>query len=337
MKKYLLLLFAILLTISCSLEEEKVTDPFEFFWREMDRKYVYFEEKGVDWNEVYATYKPRTATANREELLQIFQEIINLLKDGHVSITTQDTHIRYEWWNKDEIVFYYWAEHIVTFPTHLNDEDGFQVFQLKNDIIYINFYTFHTYFDINKFRHLLYDYSFSKGVIIDIRLNGGGSTNSFSEFASCFGTGQRTVLYRRNKTGHGHNDFSDYFPLKATGRGVVNENIPIVILTGSYTYSAANFFAAIMKTLPNVTLIGMPTGGGGSASFWYVMPNGWTMHYPTSPTYDIEYRSIESGVTPHYYILTTAEDVEIAQQTGVYPLMEFAYQYLMSQCDNEPM
>jgi len=68
MKKYLLLFIGILLISSCSFEEEHCTDPFEFFWREMDRKYVYFEEKGVDWDAVYATYKPRAAVCRNYSL-----------------------------------------------------------------------------------------------------------------------------------------------------------------------------------------------------------------------------------------------------------------------------
>jgi len=332
MKKHLLLFIGILLISSCSFEEEHCTDPFEFFWREMDRKYVYFEEKGVDWNAVYNTYKPRAAVANEEELVQIFQKIINLLKDGHVWIETQDRSIAYYGYQDESEVFY------ISFngyePAQWKEDcfgDTYCIIQLKNDIIYIGFHSaFCSCFDVNKFQNIIQDYSFTKGIIIDIRTNGGGSVNALGELASCFATGQRTILYQRNKTGHGHNDFSDYFPISGTGRGIISENIPIVLLTGSYSYSAANSFAAIMKTLPNVRLMGMPTGGGGSVRFSLIMPNGWTMYYSRAPVYDLQYNSLEPGVTPHDYIPTTVEDVEIAIQTGVYRLMESAYQYLMS-------
>jgi len=328
MKKYLLLFIGILLISSCSLEEEHCTDPFEFFWREMDRKYVYFEEKGVDWNAVYNTYKPLAALANEEELLQIFQEIINLLKDGHVGVTAPDIYIFYTGYKDTTEVFYWDFEYYE--PENILQtwwiDDTYSIVQLKNDIVYIYFYAFCSYFDINKFRNIIANYSFSKGIIIDIRNNGGGSVNSLGEFASCFATGQRTILYQRNKTGHGHNDFSDYFPISGTGRGIISEKIPIVLLTGSRSYSAATHFAAVMKTQPNVRLMGMPTGGGGSARFSLIMPNGWTMYYSRAPVYDLQYNSLEPGVTPHDYILTTAEDAE----AGVCKLMDAAYQYLMS-------
>jgi len=329
MKKYLLLLFVIWLSFSCSFEEEHCTDPFEFFWREMDRKYVYFEEKGVDWNAVYNTYKPLAAVANEEELVQIFQEVINLLKDGHVLIHTPDRSISYDYRDTSEVLFNDLRQYEPTQEEWWGN--SYSIVQLKNDIIYIGFhYTFCSCFDIDRFRNIIQNYSFSKGIIIDIRSNGGGNVNAVGEFASCFGTGERTVLYQRNKTGHGHNDFSDYFPIRGTGRGIISDNIPIVLLTGSYSYSAATHFAAVMKSLPNVRLMGMPTGGGGSVRFSLIMPNGWTMYYSRAPVYDLQYNSLEPGVTPHDYIPTTAEDVEIVIQTGVYKLMESAYQYLMS-------
>ena len=38
---------------------------------------------------------------------------------------------------------------------------------------------------------------------------------------------------------------------------------PIVVLVNRHSYSATNFFSAYMSTLPNVTLIGDQSGGGG--------------------------------------------------------------------------
>jgi C-terminal processing protease CtpA/Prc len=113
-----------------------------------------------------------------------------------------------------------------------------------------------------------------------------------------------------------------------TGYGIIDEKIPVVMLTGGWTYSAANCFAAIMKSLPNVTLMGTRTGGGGSARFTLVMPNGWRFFYSSAPMYDIYYNSLEAGVEPHYTIPTTAADAEEAEQTGIHRLMETAYQYL---------
>ena len=49
----------------------------------------------------------------------------------------------------------------------------------------------------------------------------------------------------------------------------------VVVLTNRTTYSAGNFFAAMMKAFPNVTLIGDRTGGGVGQSVGWELPNGW--------------------------------------------------------------
>lgn len=310
---------------SCNLIEE-TSDPFDFFWTEMDKRYVYFEEKGIDWNAIYATCKPRTQTGNEKDLLRVLQEIIDILQDGHVSISTSDTTLWYDWYNKDEALIADLYRYALLPPETI--DDTYTVVQLKNNILYIAFATFDLPVDYAKLQHTFSRYSWARGIIIDIRMNSGGYIRSVGEVAACFFAQQRVTYYERHKTGHGHNDFSDYIPITMTGYGLVPEKIPVVILTGSRTYSAANYFAAIMKPLPNVTLMGTRTGGGGSPSFSLIMPNGWRLNYPATPAYDIHRNSIEAGVAPHYTITTTAADVEEMQQTGIHRLMETAYQYL---------
>jgi C-terminal processing protease CtpA/Prc len=201
--------------------------------------------------------------------------------------------------------------------------------QLQDNIAYIYFATFKGHFNSQTFKEIISTYSCSNGIIIDIRYNIGGSLQSLMEFAACFYTGQRTVLYERHKIGHGHNDFSGYFPVKLSGTGIIGEHVPVVTLTGNRSYSAANYFATIMKTLPNVTLIGARTGGGGSARYDITMPNEWIMSCAQAPTFDIYYNSIEPGIEPHYMPITI-DDLEEMQQTGIDKLIEYTCQYLLS-------
>jgi hypothetical protein len=323
--KYFLAIVSLFIVAGCSKIE--YADPFEFFWHKMDDKYVYFEEKGINWDAVYSTYKPRAATANDAELLQIFHEIIHLLKDGHVSVSTPDTVIGYDWRDTNNIAYIDFNRYLY-FPIQEHLLDSYSVDQLANNIIYITFVSFEPYFDTEQFREILSHYSFSKGIILDIRGNVGGNGNNVYRFASCFFTGTRTVLYNRIKSDRGHNAFSAFYPVNITGCGLFDESLPIVLLIDSGTYSGGNFFSAIMKTLPNVILAGMPTGGGGARRYDYAMPNGWTMSCSQRPYYDIQYRSLEPGVTPHYRIPTTAEDAAAISPTHAHKLTEFAYQYL---------
>jgi C-terminal processing protease CtpA/Prc len=323
--KYLILPLLLFIVACTSVEE--LRDPFDFFWTEMDKKYVYFEEKGIDWDAVYTAYKPRTQTGNENDLLQVFQEIIDMLKDGHVAVSTPDTTIFYDWERKiDEVLVL--DLHRYTPSQQVFIDDLYKVVQLKNDIVYIGFFTFSPSFDYKKFQNILANYSCSRGVIVDVRANVGGFFRNVGELAACFFTQQHIVLYEKHKTGHGRTDFSGYFPITMAGRNIIEDKIPVVVLVGCSTYSGANDFAAIMKSLPNVTLMGTRTGGGGATRADLIMPNGWILSYSQAPMYDIHYNSLEAGVEPHYIIPTTAADVEEMRQTGIHKLMEAAYQHL---------
>lgn len=308
-------------------------DVFEFFWSEMDRKYAYFDEKGIDWNGIYSACHRRAKAADKAALLQVFQEIIDTLKDGHVSLSTPDTMLYYDLGKgKDEIVTMYNIANYYDFPLReeFDADSSYNIVQLSNDITFISLYNFNSRFSFQYFQTVMASYACSKGIIINVRGNRGGDLRNVAEWSSCFFTGRCTAFYEKHKIGSGHSDFTGYIPVEITGRGVIDEKIPVVLLVGVYTYSGANLFAGIMKYLPNVTLMGTATGGGGSVRHTAVLPNGWRYTYSQAPMYDICYSSLEQGVTPHYNIPSTIKEIEEMQQTGVHKLMEAAYQYLLS-------
>jgi hypothetical protein len=48
--------------------------------------------------------------------------------------------------------------------------------------------------------------------------------------------------------------------------------------------------------------MGDNTGGGGGLPISAELYNGWTVKFSTNPVFDINKQSIESGITPDYYI-----------------------------------
>lgn len=64
---------------------------FEVLWHTFNEHYCYFEERNVDWEEVYALYNSKISKETTQlELFQIFDEMLNLLNDGHVDIAPPD-------------------------------------------------------------------------------------------------------------------------------------------------------------------------------------------------------------------------------------------------------
>lgn len=314
----------------CCSPIEQEDDLFVAFWKTMDKDYVYFDEKNVNWDSVYSVYYPKTRNITENEYIKNFQEIVNLFKDGHLFLKIKDSIIYY---NRpistvDSFSLSFPNEYYSQ-PPHIyyeNSELPIAIIQFTNNIIYIHAPTFVSRFDYYKFVTLLNTFSYSKGIILDLRANRGGMINNCINLTACFFEGTRTLLYEKHKIGAGHNDFSDLIAITADGWGFVDKSIPIVVLCGNSTYSAGNFCVGIMKYLPNVTVIGTTTGGGGSGRPGTYLPDGWILYYPYAPSYDIKMNSLEAGVEPHIKIEATKEQM----QENPYIVSETAYNYLLS-------
>ena len=329
----------IFLFLSCS-PIEREGDLFVSFWKFMDKNYVFFDLKGVDWDSVFSVYYPRTRNITYEEYIVVFQEIIDLFRDGHLILVSPFGMLI--WYgitenhgtNVDFRSLFCVPENLMVNPVDMFADDAYfrephYLLQLKNDITYITFSTgslTHKRFDSARFARDIENYSFSNGIIFDLRLSGGGSGRHLSEWVACFFAGTRTIWYQRNKIGAGRNDFSDFIPITANGLNIISQDIPVVVLSGIRAYSAGNFIVGAMKHLPNVTVIGTKTGGGGSARRAALMPEGWILHYPFTPSYDIKRNSLEPYVAPHIEITATDEELE----ENPHLVFEFAYNYLLN-------
>ena len=138
----------------------------------------------------------------------------------------------------------------------------------------------------------------STGLIIDVRSNGGGSLSNVETLVSRFINQETLVGYISHKTGPGHQDFSELYPIKYKPSNRIRYQKPVVILANRGTYSAANNFVSVMKALPNVVVMGDITGGGSGLPFSSELPNGWSIRFSASPIYDVNREHTEFGVAP---------------------------------------
>ncbi len=315
-----LLLISFLFAVSC-VDIEVEENPLLFFWEEMDKKYVFFEEKNVDWDSIkseISVYNP----ANKKELVRGFENMIYPLNDGHVSVLTGEAVIckRIEYYNNVNIdLKRYLAGRVI-------EDDVVTIAQLDNSIVYVEIKTFEKF--VPDFRETLNEFKYQNGIILDIRNNGGGLLSSALDMAANFIEGKHTVLYKRNKNGYGHDDFTDYKPVALKGINAFPET-ETVILIDNYTFSAANIFTSVMKNFSNAILIGNNTRGGGAALSTGVLPNGWTYSFSQNPYYNINYRSLELGVEPHHHVLFGEAEYLRFGETGIHSQMEFAYKFLL--------
>ncbi len=145
---------------------------------------------------------------------------------------------------------------------------------IENDIVFLKFaqFTISAHLDTGDnvdslFKYCYYHYLDSlpniKGVIIDVRSNGGGYLNDLSLLLGKFVNEDHLVFYTRQKNGYDRLDYTPWIPeiLEPTERNR-ELNVPIVVLADMNSVSMAEMTAMSILSMPNGCVIGERTHGG---------------------------------------------------------------------------
>jgi C-terminal processing protease CtpA/Prc len=118
---------------------------------------------------------------------------------------------------------------------------------------------------------ILEDFSGLDGVIIDIRLNGGGDDFVSHMIASRFYQTSTHVYSKQARLGDTRTVLQK---IVIEPQGIQQFIRPVAVLTSSSTSSAAEVFAMVMRERANTVLVGEATGGGLSDILPKSLPNG---------------------------------------------------------------
>lgn len=282
------------------LEEEYTASPpdvFEAFWNEFDQYYGAMEAKLINWDSLGMVYRSRVSeNTGNEELFTVFSEMLHLLNDGHASV--QDNAGKYfRSWNRRNksyfsdiysqnlaqvgsmqrsIMKYYLQNEYEsgdysdwTFYYGLIPHEDFQVGYLVIPTFYISDFP-RDLIDraVDTFQH-------ADAVIIDLRYNGGGTTESFIYTLNAFASEEKVFMQSKFKNGPGKDDFTRLLEHRTNPYGRNLSEKPIAILANSYTASSSEHFILGMKSQPGVMIVGDTTCGAFSSVSEKILPNGW--------------------------------------------------------------
>lgn len=300
-------LFALLPLLSgCIREEEVVNTPqgnFETLWKIIDEQYCFLEYKQIDWNAIYNKYsKLVTNNMTSEGLFEVLGNMLNELQDGHVNLASSHNVSYYDAWyqdyprnfREDIVEDYYLGKASSDYRTAA----GIKYKILEDNIGYIRYESFSSGIGNGNLDEILSYLAVCNGVIIDVRSNGGGNVTNSTRIAARFTNEKVLTGYIRHKTGKGHNNFSDPYPIYLEPNDGVRWQKKAVVLTNRRSYSATNDFVNQMRYLPNVTTMGDKTGGGSGMPFTSELPNGWTVRFSASPHLSVDMEQIEWGIDP---------------------------------------
>lgn len=299
---------------------------FDALWHILDQKYCYFDTKNIDWNGVRTIYEPKATQATTSiELFDVLAQIIDTLQDGHVNLYSPFDISRCRGWfenypsNFNESVIY----DSLYLGKNYRIAGGFNYNTInQGNIGYMRYASFSSGFSSANFAYIDYQFKNCKGIIIDVRNNGGGDLDNSKIFASCFFKEKTLTGYMRHKTGFGHSDFSDMEPMYVDPAiaPIDWSDKKVVVLCNRRCYSATNNFIVNVLQAPHVTVIGGTTGGGGGLPLSSELPNGWMIRFSAVPMYDQNQQETEFGVDPHIFVTMKSTDVAESKDT----LIEYA-------------
>jgi Peptidase family S41/Tricorn protease C1 domain len=311
------LLFCLLIFSHCSrifLASDVKNTPthcFDMLWQTVNDKYAYFDYKKIDWQAVRQKYRPRIHdTMSQDSLFTVLAATLSELRDGHVNLYAGFDRSRYWAWKDD-------------YPDNFNASFVYRNYlgrdfrstgslpnqMLADSIGYIRYSSFGNPISEADLDFVLKRFDKTQGIIIDVRDNGGGSMANIFKIMARFVDKKTLIGYTQHKNGKNKNDFSKKQPMYAVPKKNYTPYLkPIVVLVNRGCYSATTHFAAYMSLLPNVTIVGDRTGGGGGMPVSCDLPNGWQYRFSATNQTLPDSSFFEHGLDPDILIGTSAKD-----------------------------
>lgn len=316
---------------------------FETAWSAVDSVYPYLEFKGIDWDDIYAAYRPRAERANGTDAYLVLLEMLGELKDGHVWLRPPGgTHIPWQqgWFDGDDgkIVPYigprFWRDTDVwraDLLLNYLDPDSIHVpgdsligYAIRDDgISYLRVTEFMPHEITQTFDAALNYLRSTRAMIVDVRHNPGGNHDTIREFVGRFLTEPIDAI-----DVYVLGERYPWPPLQP--RGPFQYTNPVVVLINGRSFSGAELFAEMMKQVPHVTAVGDTTGGGSgaaddSAPGIFRLPSGAEIGVPTGDARRYDGLPWEwLGVPPDIRV----EQTEADRANGRDKQLEYAIEFL---------
>lgn len=270
------------------------------------------------------------------ELFEVMSSMLFQLNDGHVSLQSPFKKIysneaqknrRTENFNINDVLQYYVPQ--------FNSIEGNHFFYgaIGSDVGYVWIPTFEDEDfasvdqwtkGIDKVVKVLKD---RKGIIVDIRNNGGGDAFNAQAIAGRFADQKRLFAYGYSRDGRKHGDFSKPYDWYVEPTGSNQFTKTIVVLTNKNTASGAERFELAMKTLPYVTVVGDTTEGAFPHALPRTLPNGWVYRVTVGVVEPWDHAVYEGlGIPPDQRITITPTDASHHKDT----ILEYAIAYIQN-------
>jgi C-terminal processing protease CtpA/Prc len=335
--RLLLLLLPLALLGSCNYVSSGLQSPasasyadqFDFLWQKFDQNYSYFVYKNIDWSALRDTYRPMALQAtSQDQFTQVLVAMLANLHDLHVYLVDPagnqtPTFVPTSFVNFNSTV---WQQYLQAQGTGIQQNSLFTTGQLKGAAyIAINSWAPSSGSEAADLDTALQQFQNAPGLIVDVRMNGGGDGATAASFAGRFADQTRVGGYDQFRDGPSHSDFGPLLSRPVSPRGPWQFRAPVLLLIGRGCYSSNEDFIAMMRELPNVTVAGDTSGGHSGYPVLFNLSNNWQFTVSTWIDYTAEKQVIEDqGINPGVFVPATAADF----QAGNDPVLDYAIAHI---------
>ena len=330
---------------------------FEVLWHTFAQHYAFFSKRNVDWNGVYAAFRPRVdKETTARELGKVFKEMLDRLGDAHVSLNIDGENVVSVEFRLSKRLRAECRERQGA-DCDFNDyvDEGYRSFErilrntyvktrfrtaLKKSVIWGQINETTGYLRVDSMAGLVRGRDSAKadlaalkpvlddivedlghlpGIIVDVRLNGGGADTVALAIAGRFTDTRRVFGSKRTLEGGQWKTRQDLVLKPADGPRYHGH---VAVLISSETASAAEVFTLAMRSLPRVTLVGQATMGIFSDELYRRLPNGWRFSLSNEAYLTPDGTSFEAtGIQPDVFSPVLSQE---DSQNGVDSVIEAA-------------
>jgi len=317
------------------------TTTFDVFWATYREQYPFFDLRHIDWNATRDRLRPTIAHASPAKLFATLRSMIEPLHDAHTYLGTSDPTLRFHGRRPDPdsigtagratVLRIITGKYLQT-PLHPWANGHISFGKLNDSIGYLRVTSFSDYIPDSGYaadRRALdaaLDTIFAstdgwRGLVIDVRINGGGDDPLGLAIAERLATTPYTAYAKVARS-----DPDDPRKMTPTQPSVVQPSArpgwhgPVVELTSRYSVSAAETFTqALMGRRPAIQRVGENTQGVFSDVLGRHLPNGWRFGLPNELFLTDQGTSFDgAGIPPTIAVPTfTAADLAAGRDPGL--------------------
>lgn len=304
--KNLVALFLCLVLVSCEkafLPTEPSSDPQEVLdvlTTEVRNRYSYLQIKNINLDLLEAEAQSQLAPGMTEtQLFDVLANFLYQLEDGHVNLIAPfDISRNWEWYLNSPDNFNADLVEREYLGTTYRIAGNIRYAMLPDSVGYLYVPAFTSSVGNAQLEAIFSRLKSAKGLIVDVRHNGGGSLSVAYALANRLVSENKSAYTQWVKSGPGPTDFEREGTYQNSPSSGTRYTGNVVVLTNRRSYSASSFFAALVQPYEHITLLGDTTGGGGGLPMYGELPNGWTYRLSVTRAVGMDGRELELGVVP---------------------------------------